>query len=74
MSDFIKCTNISFNEGVWEVECKLGLWSVSGSDRDTVCREGKHYFEQYKEDGEYYEILGGLSPYEIIYGILDYRE
>lgn len=62
---FKKCTNTIFDGDFWDIECKLGLWGVTGADRDEVQDEALHYFLQYKSDGEYYEIIGGESPIEI---------
>lgn len=62
MEDFKKCTNTVFDGDMWDIECKLGLWGVTGEDKDEVEDEALYYFRQYKEDGEYYEILGGESP------------
>lgn len=39
------------------IECKIGLWSVSGADVDRVINEAKHYFIQYYYDGEYDKLL-----------------
>jgi len=64
MEDFKKCTNTVFDGDMWDIECKLGLWGVIGEDKDKVEGEALHYFRQYKEDGEYYKILGGESPAE----------
>lgn len=35
------------------IDCKKGLWGVSGRNEVTVQREAMHYFMQYLEDGEY---------------------
>ena len=48
-----------------EIECKMGLWSVIGNS-DSVYFDALHYFKQYMDDGEYYEILGGKSPAEVL--------
>ena len=64
MEDFKKCTNTVFDGDMWDIGCKLGLWGVTGEDKDQVQDEALHYFRQYKEDGEYYKILGGESPAE----------
>ena len=39
----------------YSINCKNGLWSVSGSvaGRLSVENEARHYFIQYLEDGEY---------------------
>jgi hypothetical protein len=59
---FSKCTRFSSDGDVLTASCKLGLWSASGEDYDLVVDEALHYFKQYKEDGEYYNIIGGESP------------
>lgn len=64
MEDFEECTNTVFDGDMWDIECKLGLWGVSGKDKVQVKDEALHYFWQYKEDGEYYRIIGGESPAE----------
>lgn len=48
-----------------EIECKMGLWSVIGPSSD-VYADALHYWKQYADDGEYYKILGGKSPAEIL--------
>lgn len=62
--DYNRCVTKSFVDGVYEIECKLGLWSVSGTDRKQVNNEAIYYFSQYKEDGEYSSIIGGMSVIE----------
>lgn len=39
------------------IRCKLGLWSVEGPYGLALINEAEHYFRQYKEDGEYEELL-----------------
>jgi hypothetical protein len=62
--DFRKCTVEKTKDGIIELSCALGLWSVSGVDVDIVYMEGYHYWQQYNDDGEYYKIIGGESPAE----------
>jgi len=57
MSDFKKCTSSPKEEDGYTVECKLGLWSVSGGNLIDVLNEAYNYFAQYKSDGEYDELL-----------------
>jgi hypothetical protein len=59
---FSKCTRFSSDGDVLTVSCKLGLWSASGEDYCLVVDEALHYFKQYRDDGEYYNIIGGESP------------
>ena len=61
MTDFEKCTNTVFDGDLWDISCILGLWCVSGACKDEVQDEALHYFRQYKDDGEYHEIIGGDS-------------
>jgi len=61
LEDFQKCVIVKENS----IECKLGLWSVYGGTEKQQLDEALHYFSQYKEDGEYYSILGGKSPVEM---------
>ena len=62
MTVFSRCTSTVFDGELWDISCKLGLWSVTGKDKDEVQDEALQYFTQYKEDGEYYRIIGGESP------------
>lgn len=65
--EFEKCTIANSYDGGFQIKCKLGLWSVAGRHLDSLKIEAKHYFEQYKSDGEYHKILGGASPLQIIF-------
>lgn len=40
-----------------EINCRLGLWGVSGGNRATVEAEARHYWVQYFGDGEYAALL-----------------
>ena len=64
MTDFEKCTSTIFDGDTWDIECKLGLWGVTSEDKDAAQDEALHYWQQYKDGGEYHEILGGESPVE----------
>ena len=59
--DYNRCVTKSFVDGLYTIECKLGLWGVSGSDKKQVSNEAIYYFSQYKDDGEYSSIIGGQS-------------
>ena len=59
------CVNEKKNGDQVEIGCKLGLWSVIGPNND-VYSDALHYFKQYMDDGEYYKILGGKSPVELL--------
>ena len=37
----------------YEASCKLGLWSVSGRDKEQVINEAMSYLAKYYMDGEY---------------------
>lgn len=56
-SKFDQCTETSVDDGIMEIDCKLGLWAVSGCDHEAVLVEAKHYWVQYYRDGEYNELL-----------------
>ena len=47
-------------DGRVEIDCKLGLWSVSAPDDQTAEREAVHYWRQYWQDGEYKKIINTL--------------
>lgn len=49
-----------------EIKCRLGLWAVSGKYGLDLINEANHYFEQYKADGEYSEIIGGKTVLEAL--------
>ena len=59
MNDFKKCIKTTIEGDRLTVDCKLGLWSVSGPmvDGDKINDEALHYFMQYKKDGEYNKLL-----------------
>ena len=59
--DFQKCVDITFNGEYYDISCKLGLWGVSGTVQEDVYGDALSYWMQYKEDGEYSNILGGES-------------
>lgn len=51
---FDSCVEITKeSDGYMIIDCKLGLWGVSGPDHETVMREAYHYWSQYFSDGEY---------------------
>ena len=67
--DMFRCVNASCTAGgKMEIECKLGLWSVSGDlvNLKRIKDEARYYWEQYKADGEYHSIIGGPSPVDIL--------
>ena len=67
LNQLARCTNKTLNsDGSVTIECKLGLWSVSSTSLVTVTEEALHFFKQYKADGEYHSIIGGLSPSDLL--------
>lgn len=65
MEEIGKCTIWRKEVDQYVIECKLGLWAVSGPDLVKTFGEAVHYFWKYREGGEYHEILGGPSPEDI---------
>jgi len=62
---FNKCiTKRTRKNGNTSINCKLGLWGVSASNEFEATVEALRYWHQYKEDGEYSEIIGGKSVVE----------
>ena len=61
------CIEIKQSGNVIEASCVLGLWSVSGTDRDKVLSQARHCFELFRQDGEYYKIIGGDSPLDTMF-------
>ena len=59
--DFQKCVDIIFDGEYYDISCKLGLWGVSGMVQEDVYGDALFYWMQYKDDGEYSNILGGES-------------
>ncbi len=54
MKELLKCTTSnSFGNGMIEISCKLGNWSVVGPYSMILINQAMHYFELYKKDGEY---------------------
>ncbi len=64
MIEMERCTTYRRLGNKCEIHCNLGLWSVEGEYGMPLINEATYYFEQYKEAGEYYTILGGKSPTE----------
>jgi len=68
MSEFNRCVNRKKTKsGYYEIECKLGLWSVMAPTKKEAEHEAKYYFSQYKLDGEYSSIIGGKSVTEKLF-------
>lgn len=59
--DFYKCVNIKCEPKTVTVNCKLDLWSVISNTYENALTEACNYFEQYKNNGEYHQIIGGES-------------
>ena len=51
-----KCVTVKVDGKQISVNCKLGLWSVSGPPNRAI-PEACHYWRQYLGDGEYNELL-----------------
>ena len=66
LEQFDRCVNSKTKDGRVSVECKLGLWSVEAADSDQVNAEAFHCWNQYAQAGEYYKIIGGKSPAEVM--------
>ena len=66
MNEFEKCTICKHDEDRYIIECKKGLWAVEGPYMKQIINEAMHYFNQYKADGEYSEILGSKSGAELL--------
>ena len=67
LSEFNKCTIKQKHRcGRTVISCKIGLWGVDAPTYELAMREAMHYFKQYRGDGEYYKILGGKSPVELL--------
>ena len=66
MTEMELCTTYRRQGDKCTISCKLGLWSVEGPYGLDLINEANHYFQQYKSDGEYSQILGGDSPIEKI--------
>jgi hypothetical protein len=52
-----KCTIYKRRGERCEIKCRLGLWSVAGPYGLALINEADRYFQQYKSDGEYDELL-----------------
>ena len=64
---FQQCTTQSTDGDRHVITCNLGLWEVSAPTREQVMREAQHYFMQYKLDGEYSGIIGGVVVMGVIW-------
>ena len=51
--------------GSLEISCRLGLWSVEGSDHAFVEQNARHYWVQYYQDGEYAALLSNKADMHI---------
>lgn len=66
IEDFLTCSTCNYVGGQYKFECILGLWSVQASNKAKAFQESLHYFEQYKSDGEYYDLIGDVTQQERI--------
>lgn len=64
IKEFWKCTNVKFDGVMWSIDCVIGLYGVTASSRVEAEKEAFHYFNQYREDGEYSSIIGGKTVVE----------
>lgn len=69
MTELERCATYTRVGDTCTISCKLGLWEVSGPYGVQLINEAEHYFQQYKADGEYHQILGGKSPTELLTGL-----
>ena len=51
MSKFNRCVNVKITSDGYEIDCKLGLWSVSAKNKKEAEQEANYYFSQYLLDG-----------------------
>ena len=59
---FDKCVQtVLRKDGTVLIACKLGLWSVSGTDHEVVRANAMHYWIQYYHDGEYNKMLSNIG-------------
>jgi hypothetical protein len=54
---FDTCTTMRTENSITHIDCKLGLWGVSGADCPMLVTEALYYWLQYYRDGEYDELL-----------------
>lgn len=70
MGDFEKCVErtLTSNGLTYNINCRLGLWGVSGPSKSDCEIEALHYWQQYASDGEYSSIIGGPTVLEVLSG------
>jgi hypothetical protein len=68
MTELEQCATYRRDGEACTIACKLGLWSVTGKYSLSLINEAEHYFQQYKADGEYHELLGGDDPVTVLMG------
>ena len=66
MSDFEMCVKRKSLDYTYRIDCILGLWSVEGDSKTLVESEAFHYWQQYRDDGEYSYIIGGKNVVETL--------
>jgi hypothetical protein len=64
MTDLEKCAIYRRDGNTCTISCRLGNWSVSGPFGMELINEAMRYFEQYKEDGEYANLLSHIAPHK----------
>jgi hypothetical protein len=57
--DFALCVTETRKGDEIEIKCKLGLWSVTGRAADMIYHDALHYWGQYRDHGEYSDLIGG---------------
>lgn len=58
---FDRCVVRKSGDGWYEIKCRLGLWGVTSSNRESVEDEAMHYWQQYYGDGEYQKHLSNAD-------------
>ena len=66
MTEMEMCTTYKRRGNTCTISCKLGLWSVEGRYGLDLINEAEHYFQQYKSDGSYHELIGGDDPVTVL--------
>jgi hypothetical protein len=60
---FQDCVDYVYHDGggSLSIDCKLGLWCVSGPIPDRVESEAFYYWLQYFSDGEYNDLISKIN-------------
>lgn len=65
-TDLERCATYRRLGNFCTISCRKGLWEVSGKYSIDLINEAENYFNQYKSDGEYSDILGGKYIFETL--------